>query len=250
LALAACSRKSEAPRPAPAAAVGDPQVPPLPPTHDNPTPEALDRKARSEARLKAEGVPVASTLPVIETEAEAKVRAKDAVVDRAVALLIVAVKAEGLEQPEVVRVTDRFGASTFFTPKEKAFIASTSPDDTARAQFGWRYECVSVLVWALGFTPELSRPDKIVDAGKLATLVMKDKGPKKFRDEARLRAPKELLDEADLIYRYDWACVDARASGKDPPRGVDCEIVVERHRALNWLIGYQGQEWDDVSTDT
>jgi len=26
--------------------------------------------------------------------------------------------------------------------------------------------------------------------------------------------------------------------------------VVERHPALNWLLGYQGQEWDDVSTDT
>jgi len=34
------------------------------------------------------------------------------------------------------------------------------------------------------------------------------------------------------------------------PHGVDCEMVVERHHALNWLIGYQGQDWDDVSTDT
>jgi hypothetical protein len=41
-----------------------------------------------------------------------------------------------------------------------------------------------------------------------------------------------------------------RASGQPAPHGVDWEIVVERHPALNWLLGYQGQEWDDVSTDT
>jgi len=55
---------------------------------------------------------------------------------------------------------------------------------------------------------------------------------------------------ADAWPRFDWACVAARVSGKSPPKGVDCEVVMERHHALNWLIGYQGQEWDDVSTDT
>jgi hypothetical protein len=28
------------------------------------------------------------------------------------------------------------------------------------------------------------------------------------------------------------------------------EIIVERHRALNWLIRYQGQDGDHVTTDT
>jgi hypothetical protein len=31
---------------------------------------------------------------------------------------------------------------------------------------------------------------------------------------------------------------------------LNCELVVERHRALNWLIGYQQQAWDDVRPDT
>ena len=44
-----------------------------------------------------------------------------------------------------------------------------------------------------------------------------DKGPKKLREEAKLRSAKELLDEADLIYRYDWSCVDARINGAPPP---------------------------------
>jgi len=27
-------------------------------------------------------------------------------------------------------------------------------------------------------------------------------------------------------------------------------VTLERHYALNWLIGYMEQEWDDISTDT
>ncbi|MDR2636809.1 MAG: DUF4272 domain-containing protein [Zoogloeaceae bacterium] len=27
-------------------------------------------------------------------------------------------------------------------------------------------------------------------------------------------------------------------------------VTMERHYALNWLIGYMDQEWDDISTDT
>jgi hypothetical protein len=42
---------------------------------------------------------------------------------------------------------------------------------------------------------------------------------------------------------------DARLRG-NRFEGVDCQIVLERHHALNWLIGYQDQAGDEVSTDT
>jgi hypothetical protein len=31
---------------------------------------------------------------------------------------------------------------------------------------------------------------------------------------------------------------------------VDLEIVQERHHAINWVIGYDGAPWDEVTTDT
>ena len=43
---------------------------------------------------------------------------------------------------------------------------------------------------------------------------------------------------------------DARISGRQPPAGLDPGVVYERHYALNWLIRYSDQEWDDISTDT
>jgi hypothetical protein len=31
---------------------------------------------------------------------------------------------------------------------------------------------------------------------------------------------------------------------------VDIEIIQERHHAINWVIGYEGLSWDEVTTDT
>lgn len=101
-----------------------------------------------------------------------------------------------------------------------------------------------------GLIPTLNHPNKIVDADVVFDLVVNTPGPAKLRSDARLRSASEILDEADLIYRIDWACVDARVNGSPTPEGVDCDVVQERHHALNWLIGYQRQAWDDVSTDT
>lgn len=224
-------------------------LPPKPKEHPNPGPGAVARKEQSERRLVSESVKTSRTLPVIDSEAEARIRTQDAVVDRAIALMIVAVKAEGLEQEEVVKSVSRFTAAPMFSPQERAFVADLSPTQRDRAKFGWRYESLEVMLWALGFEPELTKPSAVVDAGKIVEIVLS--GPAKLRGEAKLRSAKELLDAADLIYRYDWACVDARVSDQGKPGGgIDCEVVVERHHALNWLIGYMGQGWDDVSTDT
>ncbi len=68
--------------------------------------------------------------------------------------------------------------------------------------------------------------------------------------QAKLRPQAELLDAADLIYRTHWAVRQARLDGEPSPAGLDPGVVHERHYALNWLIGYAGQAWDDMSTDT
>ena len=58
------------------------------------------------------------------------------------------------------------------------------------------------------------------------------------------------MDQADLIYRMHWALRQAQIEGEAPPAGMVWDVVFERHYALNWLIGYMDQPWDEVSTDT
>ena len=66
-----------------------------------------------------------------------------------------------------------------------------------------------------------------------------------------MRPVDEILDAADLNYRYDWACVNARIDRKSLPCGLNESVVVERHKALNWLIGADGAEdWDKIVVNT
>jgi hypothetical protein len=104
------------------------------------SPDAVQRKARSEAVLRTEGVPINKSLPVIESEKEAKRRTQEEIAYRALALLVVAVKGEGLEQPIVEEIAKNYGLDAHFTPKERAFLKNRSPSQHDRVQFTWRYE--------------------------------------------------------------------------------------------------------------
>lgn len=211
--------------------------------------EAQARKERSIAILKAEHVPYTEVLPVIETEAEATRRTTEEVAVRAMALCIVALKGEGLGQEAIEKLVQEYELASAFTPNERQFIEDSEPSQYDRVQFSWRYECYWVMLWALEFIGELQRPDKICDV-KEAVAILRDGARDDFLERANLRAQHEILDAADLYYRYHWACVDAQINGREAPAGLDPGVVMERHYALNWLIGYMDQEWDDVSTDT
>jgi Domain of unknown function (DUF4272) len=104
------------------------------------------------------------------------------------------------------------------------------------------------MLWALGFVDDLARPDKICDVPN-AVALLRDLGRDGFLKKAKLRPMREILDAADLIYREHWATTEARIKNQPAPGGLDPGVVQERHYALNWLIGYSDQEWDNVTID-
>ena len=67
--------------------------------------------------------------------------------------------------------------------------------------------------------------------------------------QVELRNLDEILDQTDLTYRYDWACVDVRLKQQDAPENLNASVVVERHGALNWLIQHDG-DWDNPDLNT
>ena len=211
--------------------------------------EATDRKLRSERILRAEGVPLLATLPVIETTAEALKRSKEEVALRTLCLLFVAAKSDGLGEELVERVLESYELQPHLTPKELAFVLDSAPSQHDRVQFIWRFEAASTLLWALGFVPQLGKPVQICDV-EFAAGTMTERTTSQFIEDSELRPITDILDQADLIYRYHWAVRDARIKGQQAPAALDPDVTEERHYALNWLIGYNEQAWDDVSTDT
>lgn len=211
--------------------------------------EAIDRRLRSETILRAEGVPFLAALPVIETAAEALKRSKEEVALRTLCLLFVAAKGEGLEEEVVEQVLESYELRPHLTPKELAFVLDNSPSQHDLIQFTWRYEAAWTLLWALGFVAELGKPAQICDV-EFAVRMMTETTTSQFIEASELRPIADILDQADLIYRYHWAVRNARIKGQQIPAALDPGVTQERHHALNWLIGYMEQAWDHVTTST
>jgi hypothetical protein len=211
-------------------------------------PEAAARKQRSLAILQREGVPIDVHLPLIETESMIPRRSDEAVALRAIALAIVAKAAYG-DRAATSAPIEAYRIAAAFTPQERAFIDDPQPAKRDGVQLTWRIECAWVPLWALGFVDSLGRPDDQIDPGEVVRII-EDRGRDGLVAAARLRPAGELLDAADLIYRYHWAVRDAQFHSRAPPAGINADVVAERHCALNWLIGYGDAEWDEVSTDT
>jgi hypothetical protein len=181
-----------------------------------------------------------------EQVTQSEIRSQDEVVNRALALMVVAGKA--VAGNDVGRILmDRFGVQAFMSPLEVEFMADANPEHAARAYFSWRYECLNVLLWALGVVDRLAPPSGICDVDFIDNTMLELEAHG-LRKSALLRPPAEIEAAQDRIFNEHWAVRDAQIFNKPIPGGMDPEVVYERHYAINWLAG--NEDWDSVSTDT
>jgi hypothetical protein len=218
--------------------------------------EALDRKARSIEILKKQGIPYTDGLPVIESAGEARIRSAEEIAERAVCCLVTIQHAfDVINNNDVEGSRDwaqgmlkNWGLADKLTDNEQQVFDRTLESGKLSA-FPWKYEAYWVLVWALGYVDTLGMPVNVCDCDKAIKIVSDKKSFDAFLSGAKPRNADEILDEADLIFRIHWAVVEARIHGQEPPAQLDSSVVLERHMALNWLIGYD-DDWDNVSVST
>jgi Domain of unknown function (DUF4272) len=211
-------------------------------------PSQIQRKERTIQFLKTQNIPTIAHLPCIEADEEVSIRTVEEVVKRTLAVAIAAIKGEGLEDAIVRRVIKQFEAESFFSKEELEFIQKTEITDNDKVKFSWRYECLWVLLWSLGYIKELNSPTTICDVATAVGFIRDSETYSKMLSESNLRTKAEILDEADLIYRMNWACVNARIKNQAAPASLDGGVVHERYYALNWLINSMNEDWDNIST--
>jgi hypothetical protein len=138
------------------------------------------------------------------------------------------------------------------TPSELAFVSAKRPTKKQQINASWKSEGLIVLLWALEKVERLPAPDEQCD-----TSVFRQHLPpflqvptSEYISAATRRCDEVLLDMADELLNLHWKARDARLHGRPMPAGLDIEIIQERHHAINWVIGYDGAPWDEVTTDT
>ncbi|MCI8649310.1 MAG: DUF4272 domain-containing protein [Anaerotruncus sp.] len=220
--------------------------------------ESKARKARSIALLKEQQIPYIDHLPVLEASTSdiIKVRTDWEIAQRAVCSIVtIQVAFDRIHEDDVENSTVFFGrilrayeVKDDLTELEgKVFAGLLEREDLIR--FTWQYEAAWTLLWALGLVGELDFPSHICDYQQAIQPIATCKTMGDLLALTHLRPIEEILDAADLTYRYHWACVDARMHDQEPPMGLNEDVVVERHKGLNWLIGYS-DDWDNTPADT
>jgi hypothetical protein len=210
---------------------------------------ASERKKRSIGILKSEKVPHIAHLPVIADDEQVTLRATEEVAKRAMALYWIAKRAEGTSFDDYRAKIAQYQLQDAVTEDEWEFAEDDDPPEYITVKFSQRLESYWLLIWALHLINNLKRPDSFCNPVHAAEII-ESRSPEQFILDSNLRDKSEILDAADLHYRYHWAVVDADLYGKKPPRGLEAAVVYERHYALNWLIQRNNQVWDEVETDT
>ena len=192
-------------------------------------PESLERRNKSMELLRERHIYVTPWLPLLWEKAEEPGRSAAEVCGRAAALLIVSLYSEcrmgehmSYEEARefVAPILAGYGAEEYFSPKEKEYLDNPASTEQEQIQFAWQYENLWVMEWALGFTDDLFWPDRICDVPGSARLMQEHPTMEALLAAAKLRSRKELLEQADLIYRLHWACVDAQVTGMPAPQNV------------------------------
>ena len=216
---------------------------------EHPTKNQILRKNKFTKLIKSLSVPVLESLPVIEDDKSIKSRSAIEISQRAIAIALCALKGEGVEQSIIMEHIKLWNAKKFFTKDELDFINNEHPSDSDKLKFGWRYECLHILLWALGYTEKIEKPNKICDASKDISIISKYASAELLAKNSKLRNISDILDMADYYYRLHWGAIELRLNGKTNDN-INEEIIYERHYVLNWLIRYMNQKWDEIQTDT
>lgn len=218
----------------------------------------IKRRAKSRELLNERCIYVPANYPFLESGLQLKVRSPKEIAERAAALLIVSLYSECMlsgqtrEQAQsfVKDLRESMGEE-IFSPKEQQYLENPSPKQEEQIEFSWQYECLHVMEWALGITFDLGFPNQICDVKKAVQLLSDCHSVEDILDISHPKNNKELLDACDLIFCLDWACTDARIHKLPMPSGMDGGVVMERHKALNWLVGTNSSApWDNVETNT
>ena len=223
------------------------------------SPTDIARKERSISILEEKKIPYAKHLKAAVLEEECKIPTKEEIIHRLVSIFSMCVRSEvyscgQFDSPsetadeQFIMLNEKYHIDEWLSEEEREYKNDVEPSMALHGKFGWRYECCSILLWALSMI-ELKEPTEICDAAELGDIIWNNDFDS-LMEKAVLRSKDELLDMQDLVLRYDWACVDARINHRELPQ-LNGEIIYEWHYALNWLVGaYNTTNWDEIRTHT
>lgn len=176
-------------------------------------------------------------------------RSPDEVARRCVVLMAVVAAGHGVDRSALVDWLKSESLWSQVSPQEREMLTASEVTQRQSIDATWRVEALQPLAWALGLVEEMGSAESLCDVARLQSVVPQlGAATETFVAEARLRPDEELEEANEAAHELHWQARDAKLNDKKTT--IDSGVIRERHYGLNWLIGYDRQAWDDITTDT
>jgi uncharacterized protein DUF4272 len=132
-------------------------------------------------------------------------------------------------------------------------MLSKSDDDISEqdeVDLYWYLEALWALAWVGSFIDELPIDSPVGDelASFLPNLQI-DEGPESFSNRFELRSPGEIYRMLDLYYLAHWYARDGHL--RNYATGVfSLDVIMERRKALEWVLDSEIDDWDHTPEST
>jgi hypothetical protein len=190
------------------------------------------------------GLAILPTLPLLDGKLRS--RSSEEALQRLLCLTATAAVSYGFDRAKAYDWLRQEHLNNLLTEAECRFIERAEGNPQF---FQVQVEGMWALAWALGIVSQL---DFWKDCdSKFVTVLPNLKASEdsaELRSKAHMRPLDDLLSACDLAYCLHWAVRQAELDGKQLPSRLKGYVVVERRRALEWLLS--NEPWDAVSLDT
>lgn len=193
--------------------------------------------------LAKRGLSVPDSLPLLGGEA---LRPLNEILGRLFCLNAVAAAAYGFDAAKALSWIHHENLEGKLTPPERAFLERGAGD---RDALKLQVEGMWALAWAASIVHEM---DFWRDCDlKFVTLLPNLKANEnttRVDQQADARSSEQVVVACDLSYCLHWIIRESLIKGEKMPVGLKPYLIIERRRALEWMLG--NEAWDMVSLDT
>jgi Domain of unknown function (DUF4272) len=215
--------------------------------------ESERRRKRTIGYLKLWGIDADLSTLSVPLEATSILATTAEIIGKAKVYCLLSLKGQGLTLREVFAFADAYELWPHVSVAENNYILDEAAPESDDVQYAWRYEALNALLWALGhskhlgFPAQASDPAKAVercmqvilqptnDTGKTALQPANQNPKDAHRSRGKARAPKEILDAADVAFAVNAIALSVPV-GQPAPADLHRGVVYERALAFRWLL--------------
>lgn len=153
----------------------------------------------------------------------------------------------GFDRSLAKRWIESEGLGGYLTDKEKMLVDGLAKEFLI--DFHIQADALFLLLWYVGVIRNMKLVDPLIN--NLVSYVPDMRvmeSSANFRKRVEFQSPESLCQMADLAYLLHWSVSNARIHGEKIPDKINPISLIERRRAMEWLLS--DYDWDNVSLDT